>query len=371
MAFSFKKWMKNMVVLANVLVALLLLVACIQSYLSPETYWFLGYLSIAFPYIVLVLCAFAFFWISFSRRLALISLVSIVLAWPQISLLFSWQLKPFSLQKPEGSLRVLTWNVMGFAGSKVKKKEQKANADSLLQTVARYNPDVICFQEYGQFEGRNLGRIYQDDMDKIGYKYRVFSRDYSRKRFSYSSGVAIFSKHPLIQPERITYTSSGESLLQAYMVAGSDTFRVFNTHLQSYRFSKEELDEIEKLKDTEKPDYENSTSLLGKMKRAFRNRGAQVDQAKPVFDEAGYPEIICLDMNDVPNSYAYRHVRGNRKDAFLEKGMGIGRTYSRLFPTLRIDYVFVSPQLEVLQVDIPNVPYSDHYPVVADVRLPK
>ena len=363
--------MKNMVVLANVMVALLLLVACIQIYLSPETYWFLGYLSIAFPYIVLVLCAFAFFWVFFSKRLALISLVSIILALPQISLLFSWQLKPFSLQKPEGSLRVLTWNVMGFSGSKPGKKEQQANADSLLNTIARYDPDVICFQEYGQFEGRNMGRIYQEDMSKMGYQYKVLSRDYSRRRFSYSSGVAIFSKHPLIKPERITYTSSGESLLQASMVVGADTFRVFNTHLQSYRFSKQELDEIQKLKDTERPDYENSTSMLSKMKRAFRNRGAQVDQAGPVFNEAGYPEIICLDMNDVPNSYAYRHVRGSRKDAFLEKGMGIGRTYSRLFPTLRIDYVFVSPQLEVLQVIIPNVLYSDHFPMVADIRLPK
>ena len=57
------------------------------------------------------------------------------------------------------------------------------------------------------------------------------------------------------------------------------------------------------------------------------------------------------DLNDVPNSYTYFKVRGVFKDAFLEKGYGIGRTFRSLSPTLRIDYIFTDPRFKVQQLD--------------------
>ena len=105
------------------------------------------------------------------------------------------------------------------------------------------------------------------------------------------------------------------------------------------------------------------------MQRAFRNRGSQVDQAYPLIDKSPYPPIVCLDMNDVPTSYAYWKIRGNLNDAFLEKGFGIGRTFSSLLPTLRIDYIFAHPAMEVAQMATLNLRFSDHLPVIADFRL--
>lgn len=57
------------------------------------------------------------------------------------------------------------------------------------------------------------------------------------------------------------------------------------------------------------------------------------------------------------------------KDAFLAKGAGIGKTLRILGPTLRIDYILADKSLEVAQFDKFNVPYSDHYPIMADIRL--
>ncbi len=37
-----------------------------------------------------------------------------------------------------------------------------------------------------------------------------------------------------------------------------------------------------------------------------------------------YPEIICGDFNDVPNSFTYFTIKGPRQDAFLEKGAKFG-----------------------------------------------
>ena len=358
---------------ANVVLVLVFLLACVQPWLPPEKFWFIGYLSISFPYLLLVLFVNMIFWLFSSRhrKYFFISAVGLALGFKQIGVLFSMQANGFSLQKNPGDIRVLTWNVMSFNGFKGGDREREKNADKIFGLIQDVNPDIICLQEYGQFEDPKLGRSYLGQMEKMGYRHYVLSRDYSRVAYSYSSGLAIFSKHPIVAKERIPYTSSAESLLFADIAVAKDTFRVFTTHLQSYRFSNEELAEIKRIKETEKPRWMQSKSLLSKMQRAFRNRGAQVDQALPYIEKSPYPALIGLDMNDVPNSYAYWNIRGNRKDAFLEKGFGIGRTYMSILPTLRIDHIFVDPKLSVRQMSILDKPYSDHLPVIADLNLQK
>ena len=78
---------------------------------------------------------------------------------------------------------------------------------------------------------------------------------------------------------------------------------------------------------------------------------------------------MCGDFNDVPNSYTYFTIRKDWQDAFLQKGFGIGRTYVHISPTLRIDYILASPAFNVLQCRKFSTPWSDHNPVVADMKL--
>lgn len=301
----------------------------------------------------------------------LFSLVAIAISYKQIGVLFSLQANEFILEKNKEHLRVMTWNLMSFYGFKPGGKEREKNADNIFNLIKKYKPDILCFQEYGQFEDPKLGRSYQQQMENLGYKHYVLSKDYSRVALSYSNGVAIFSKYPILYKKRVPYLSSAESLIFADIKVGADTFRVFTTHLQSYKFSADELKEIERIKEKEKPRWMQSRSLLSKMQRAFRNRGAQVDQALPFINSSTHPVIIGIDMNDVPNSYAYWKIRDNRKDAFLEKGFGIGRTYTSILPTLRIDYIITDPQFEVQQVEKLSQNFSDHLPVIADLYLAK
>jgi endonuclease/exonuclease/phosphatase family metal-dependent hydrolase len=55
----------------------------------------------------------------------------------------------------------------------------------------------------------------------------------------------------------------------------------------------------------------------------------------------------------------------------LKKGFGIGRTYSALSPTLRIDYILPTREFSVLQFNTIMKNYSDHYMLVADIQLRK
>jgi endonuclease/exonuclease/phosphatase family metal-dependent hydrolase len=91
-----------------------------------------------------------------------------------------------------------------------------------------------------------------------------------------------------------------------------------------------------------------------------------------------YPVIVCGDLNDVPNSYAYQTVRGDMQDAFLEEGAGLGKSFisgrSKFLtwlPTLRIDYIFMSPVFEVTQFRMVTRKLSDHRGLITDLKLPK
>jgi endonuclease/exonuclease/phosphatase family metal-dependent hydrolase len=94
----------------------------------------------------------------------------------------------------------------------------------------------------------------------------------------------------------------------------------------------------------------------------------QADIIDQVRNNSPYPVVLTGDLNDVPNSYTYFKVRGSFKDAFLEKGYGIGRTFRSLSPTLRIDYIFTDPRFSVVQFKREKKDYSDHYMIVTDIR---
>jgi endonuclease/exonuclease/phosphatase family metal-dependent hydrolase len=88
-------------------------------------------------------------------------------------------------------------------------------------------------------------------------------------------------------------------------------------------------------------------------------------------EESPYPVIVCGDFNDVPSSYAYFTARGSLQDAFLKKGAGFGRTFRFISPTLRIDYILADKKFDVLQYSSFKVPFSDHYPIIADFDIGK
>ncbi|MBL7731929.1 MAG: endonuclease/exonuclease/phosphatase, partial [Chitinophagaceae bacterium] len=75
--------------------------------------------------------------------------------------------------------------------------------------------------------------------------------------------------------------------------------------------------------------------------------------------------------NDVPNSYTYFTIKGNLQDAFLKKGFGIGRTFSAISPTLRIDYILADRSFRVKQFNRIIKKLSDHYMLVTDLELKK
>lgn len=85
------------------------------------------------------------------------------------------------------------------------------------------------------------------------------------------------------------------------------------------------------------------------------------------------PVVLLGDFNAVRRSRVYRMAADRLKDAQAAVGGRPRRTFPARMPLLRIDHVFCSPCIEVLDVHVPRSLLarvaSDHLPLVVDFRV--
>lgn len=371
MPFRFlKRITKGLFIVLTFIPTALFLLACLTPYLNSAQWWLAGFLGILFPYLAIIQIFLLIFWIIAKPRYALIPFLSLLLGYSQLRVLFAVNISPaFNEAKQIGHLRVLNWNIRNFVALSDNPQKIKHNKDEVVSAILKLDADVLCLQEFNHSSTKGE----QDNNIKLftaHYPYHYFSRDLVKKNGFYEYGSIIFSKFPIIDSAKTKYPGrTAESLISIDVTKGNDTIRVYTTHLQSFRFNESDYQDIEKIQLQEEDAFGASKNIFKKMKAAFIKRSTQAAMVRKALDQSPYPYIITGDFNDVPNSYVYFHIRGNAKDAFLEKEFGIGRTYISLAPTLRIDYILVSPQFEVKQFELIDEDLSDHLMMVADLKL--
>ncbi len=369
---AIRKLTKRIFIIANIVTVVLFLLACANAFLHPDKWWFFAILGLAFPFLLAINVGFLLFWLLFRSRWALLPLVALLVGYTNIRALIGFHFTAgFEQEKKENTIRILSWNVKWFDEQK-KEEQRKSHRKEMMEFIQQQNADVLCFQEY--FEpAANAGYSNFRDIVKLNYPYSFKAEDWGGRN-GYRVGVAIFSRFPIIDTMRIRYDGpvklrAAESLIMCDLDVGGQTVRLFTTHLQSVLLQKKDYRDLAIIKKAEDSMVEASKSIVRKLKMGYSQRGDQVDQVRSLLDKSPYPEIITGDFNDVPNSYTYFRIRGNRQDAFVEKSGGLGRTFSNISPTLRIDYIMADRQFKVLQYKRHLLPYSDHYPVIADLQL--
>ncbi len=368
---------RRVFIVLNIITVILFLLACANAFMHPGRWRVIALLGLLFP--LLLLLVFLFFVIGIFlpgwRRWALISLLALVIGWPNIHSFLAFHVgHSFNERKTPGALRVMTWNVRGFDEFTTRKKGASGHLASMLQFIGGQHPDVVCMQEFINFDVPTDSCDISYIRERLQLPYYFFSRDFVNPRHKYESGVIILSRYPIIDTTVMAYSRPGgfhstESLISADIRAGKDTIRVYTTHLQSVLFDSKDFHDIQIIKNVDDSILMASKSLAKKLGYAFQHRGDQAEEVRAQLDKSPYPSIICGDFNDVPNSYTYFTIRKDWQDAFIKKGFGIGRSYKFISPTLRIDYILASPAFNILQCRRFPLPWSDHNPVVADMQL--
>ena len=371
-----RKVSKKFFILSNIVLAIAFLLVCCTGFLSPGHYWYIAVLGVGCPFIVLFLFLFIFFWWFFKSRWAFLSIIVLLLGWAQVHALFGFHLfSSFDMAKKPGALRVMQWNVSRL--DQMNPKRPGGNfRKPILAFIGKMNPDVLCMEEFLE---SNNPREFDENIpyftDSLKYPYHFFARDHRRWDGVYEHGVIIFSKYPIVDTLRIRYSGpdslrAAESLIHTDIDVNGQRMRVFATHLQSLRFDGNDYTVLRTIRKGEDGAMNKSKEVLKKFRQAYFLRSKQAELVRREMDDSPYPAILCGDFNDVPNSFTYSKVKGDRTDAFLSAGFGIGRSFASLSPTLRIDYILADQKIEVLQFKKTKLYYSDHYPLVADFMLP-
>lgn len=342
----------------------------------------LSLLSFTVFFAIIVNVFFVFFWLFTRRKLRSgLSLITLLICWNLVRSVVG--LNYFGNNETgrnTGGLKVMTWNVHLFdLGEWTKDETSKAK---IIKLIKAENPDVFCLQEF-YWDAADNALPYTSLLQQLGYPYVQFSKENSIKKRRMNSaagehevidiGNVIFSKFPLRNARSFSLGKPGYNMLSSELHV--DSTRIFNlnvVHLTSVRLGEEELAYIDQVKHqgVDAQQREQSKNLLRKLVSASAHRSVlanSVDSLKRFMD---YPMIFCGDFNDVPGSFAYQKIKGPLADAFSIKGAGLGRTYQKIFPTLRIDYLFYDPDaLEAVGYHRPKVGLSDHYPVIVTLRF--
>ena len=371
MSKKYRQVTKIVFVVVNIVVAIAFLLSCLAPHLDPKKWWFISLLGLGFAFLIITLVAFIFFWLVFKPRFVLISLVPLLIGYSSIRAFFAFHIPDkFDYTKSKNVLRVVHWNVARFTEWKRNNNKGSRTRLKMMDLIKEQNADVLCLQEFFTSTDTVYYNNLNHVMKELGYPHYYYSWD--SDGYKQWVGQAIFSRLPIIDSGLVRFPkpSMSEAFLHADILFNKDTVRLYTTHLQSVQFRKKDFESIEKIKNTEDGMVENSRNIFSKLRRGVVRRSIQADIVKDITSRSPHPFVLTGDFNDIPNSYTYFTIRGdNLQDAFLETGLGVGKTFSDIAPILRIDYILTTPEFRIRQFNRIVREYSDHYMLVADLSL--
>lgn len=326
-------------------------------YVHPDHLWWLQIVAPLVPYLgmailgVTALAATARRW----RRLVL---------YLSLSTLVGLRFAP-ALMGAEGD-DVAALSVMTFNDQFVNYVPREERREEVERFLAVADPDIVCLQE---------AEIVVRDGVPLGGKSSIagflFEKGYTIAGRSKPAGERYEMGHPVIgrgevgpateirldagisSPDRSAASDSSYATRVPF-AWGGDTLTVYNVHLWSFK---------------EKVWGGGSLSQRGRRllgyRADYRRRAREAEALRQVLEEERQPFVVCGDLNSSPHNWVYAHIASGLRDAFEAGGLGLGNTFPRRYPIVRIDYVFFSPGLEVMSSFVGDLRYSDHLPVIA------
>ncbi len=349
MARTFRKFFFWILVVFNVVVIALLLISGYSGHFSPLDYPLLSLSGLVFPLFLVLNVLMLLVWFFVRKRMMLLPIAGLLLAYAPVRTYVPINL---NTPPPEGSFKVLSFNVFLWAGWEYKKKDH----NPILDYLAACDADIICLQEASPHEYE--ARLVDEVMNPL-YPYRdsiLFCQN--------GDCLSIYSRFPILGSERISYSSRGNQSMATRLLIDGDTVLVVNNHLETVGFSFHEKKLFSQMVEGKKPKVKKR-HFISKLKKAQAKRAPQADAvAKYIAEKGGDHVIVCGDFNDSPLSYVHHTIGHGLRDCFAEAGTGLGFTFERYGMYVRIDNIFCSKTYEPYNCQVDkSITESDHYPI--------
>jgi endonuclease/exonuclease/phosphatase (EEP) superfamily protein YafD len=253
---------------------------------------------------------------------------------------FFWRhSEPNSFARPQ--LRLITYNIQGA------KPDQK----QLLALLREQRPDLVLLQDTPNFRSHWLSEHLQ-----LPYRY------YTNYRHDFG-GVAILSRWPMGLAQLLTFRDSeqGKVALAAPVYSPMGTLWVCSVHLESVHYAA--MTNI----------WQYGTFLWKELFSTTPRYQQAVELQDWLMKLSPGAWIVAGDFNSFPFSRVDRYFSGTFDDALLHRPWRyLTGTYwdLPLGPVRpRIDYVYYSPRLHVLDAKVIQQKISDHFAVLAVFAL--
>ena len=356
-----KKIIHRIFLIINAGFALALLISYLAININPNTFALPAFFGLAYPYLLLVNVIIAIIWAVNLKYEALISVVFILLGLTHFSNYIKFR-RPGDDR--ENTFKVISYNVHVF--SYLGENKRPDTKGRILSVLKEQQPGILCLQEFSTDGDFNI--IDHEIKDALGGRCYSYAKLFKSRR-SRQFGIVTYSKFPIINKGEIVFENSSSLSIYADIIIDRDTFRIFNSHLQSFGLKSMEGSFMEELMDPrDKQTIDELKSLYARLREGFKRRALQARIVKDHINNSPYTVIVAGDFNDTPVSYSYRRIRKGLKDSFVESGSGAGFTYRGNYPPNRIDYILYGNRLECPSFEILRVKFSDHYPIIAWLR---
>ncbi len=346
----------------NVVLIILLMLTLVSSLIKGLP--LLAVSGLFFPVVFFANLFFTVFWLIFSRKKAVISLIFILIGFNTFLNHFAFN---FGKSDVKPQFTVVSYNVQGFSHSN-DLRLLNATKNEIMHFLLSQNPDIVCLQEFHSKDKSLYGPLKATGKDlNVGSYY---FQSYFGPKHDELIGMVIFSKFKKINNGYLKFRGYRTFCVYSDLLINGDTVRVINIHLASISLKPADIDFISGEQVNEKKGrIERIKSIYRKLVKAYSLHQKQIKSVVELIKNFRGKVILCGDMNDTPGSYTYGYLTRFLTDSFKQKGLGMSVTYADKIPFLRIDYVMSRGDLNVVSYKRSKVEFSDHFPLTVGFSL--
>jgi endonuclease/exonuclease/phosphatase family metal-dependent hydrolase len=351
-----QKYFSFMILIITALMMIFTFVGLFGGNVNPAGNTARSLLVYALPVLIIGNAVLLLYWLIMRRwHWALIPFITLLCCIPYIGTLYQFGEPGEAVEKQPG-LKIATYNVALFG-----REASGFMAQDILSEMKKQKVDICCFQEYSDHSGDKKN----SDSYKEYFPYMVMGQH----------DMVVYSRYPIVRSKNIPFEMTNNSAMWVEVKVEDQVIRVYNAHLETtgingtlHRAAKAQVNT-----GIETESNRLLRALYGNYTIGMMARAGQANVLAMDMRESEVPVIVCGDFNDVPYSYVYNTMLGDKADGFKECGSGYMYTFRGGKKNVRIDYIFHDKVFKGMTYYKKELTYSDHYPVFMklDISKPK
>lgn len=306
-----------------------LLLMLLNTVVPPKIFPWFNFLSLAFPFLIVLHLAFSVFWLLLKKKRAVFFLLCTLVFIQPVRRWVNYSAE----KKAAAGIKAITFNCHNMSS---------AEGDAAEDFLKKEQADIIFLQEAG-LKNRKLQGILPHEITRY-------------------TTIAFLSRYPIVKEGQILGNddNNGNALYADVNVDGR-ILRCINAYLEPFYLAKKMVKPAGDYQQNE----EKARKLVGQMIPSFKTHQEQVAKILQFIRDSPYPVVLGGDLNSVPNSYEYYQLSNVLQDGFLQAGNGSATTFHDYVFPIRIDYLFGSREIRFNSYRVDrSVTSSDHFPVI-------